>query len=272
MIKQLRYFKPTLGESWAMVFLMLAGSLVVGFVTGFVMPDAPQWVTYTISMLFPFAYAFLKARNCETSGVAPVGLQAPRFGSLGCFLFVLLSALAMITLTIVIEPATSWIPMPDSVKALFEEMFYNTSLFDGILSTCILAPLCEETLCRGLMLRGMLQTKAPWKAIFWSAFLFAFMHMNPWQGIPALMIGILFGWLYYKTRSLWLTIFLHCLNNSISTFLTHRFPEIGIDAPLSELMSHTAYIITYAASFIVLALIIYIIHAKTVSSEIQTHS
>lgn len=271
MLKQLRYFKPTLGESWAMVFLMLAGSLVTGFIIGLI-SGAPEWVSYLLSMLFPFAYAFLKARGCEASGVAPVDIQSPRFGKLGKFWFVVLAAVAMLALEVVMEPLSSWLPMPDSIRKLFEEMFYNTSLFDAILSTCILAPLCEETLCRGLMLRGMLQYKKPWKAIFWSAFLFAFMHMNPWQAIPAFAMGLLFGWVYYKTRSLWLTIFLHCLNNSTATFISRHWPEMDMEATLADLMPHTAYIITYAASFIVLALIIYIIHEKTVSSDIQTHS
>ena len=108
----------------------------------------------------------------------------------------------MLSLSVVIEPTTSFIPMPDSIKAIFEKAFVESALWDMIVSTCILAPLLEELLCRGIMLRGMLaRRKAPWKAIVWSALIFAVMHMNPWQSIPAFLIGLLLGWVYYRTHS-----------------------------------------------------------------------
>ncbi|MBS12182.1 MAG: hypothetical protein CME19_11345 [Gemmatimonadetes bacterium] len=76
----------------------------------------------------------------------------------------------------------------------------------GWLSTILLvnvvAPITEECLFRGVILRGFLITYSTRKAVLLSAFLFAAFHMNPWQGIGAFFLGILFGWWYVRTRSL----------------------------------------------------------------------
>ena len=50
-------------------------------------------------------------------------------------------------------------------------------------------------------------------------FFFAFIHFNPWQAIPAFMLGCLFGYVYYKTRSLSLTMLMHCVNNTLAVVL-----------------------------------------------------
>ncbi|WP_226163213.1 CPBP family intramembrane glutamic endopeptidase, partial [Hymenobacter terricola] len=79
-----------------------------------------------------------------------------------------------------------------------------------------LAPVFEELLFRGVILQGLLRSQRPWVAIGQSALLFGIMHFNPAQSLNALFIGLLFGWLYYRTRSLWLCIASHCLFNALA--------------------------------------------------------
>ncbi len=40
--------------------------------------------------------------------------------------------------------------------------------------------------------------------------------MNPWQFISAGLLGIIFGIIYYRTKSLFLPMLLHFLNNTLS--------------------------------------------------------
>lgn len=40
-------------------------------------------------------------------------------------------------------------------------------------------------------------------------------HLNPWQFVGALIIGIFSGWVYYKTRKLFLSILIHLVNNLV---------------------------------------------------------
>ena len=93
----------------------------------------------------------------------------------------------------------------------------------------VFAPFFEEWLCRGMVLRGLLHcTRKPGKngelrkgfspavAIIISALFFALIHMNPWQAIPAFALGCLFGYVYYKTGSLKLTMLMHFTNNTLA--------------------------------------------------------
>ncbi len=104
------------------------------------------------------------------------------------------------------------IPMSETYMDIFEGVL-NNNLFLVFLALCIVAPLFEELLFRGIILRGLLKKLEHWSAIFFSAFLFAILHMNIWQGIGAFFIGIFIGWLFFKTGSLYVAIFAHFINN-----------------------------------------------------------
>jgi glutamate-5-semialdehyde dehydrogenase len=80
----------------------------------------------------------------------------------------------------------------------------------------VIAPLTEEIIFRGVILRGLLGRWRPWIAITASALLFALMHLNPAQTPVALILGLLLGWVYARTRSLGLCILGHALNNAAS--------------------------------------------------------
>ncbi|MBQ0024182.1 MAG: CPBP family intramembrane metalloprotease [Bacteroidales bacterium] len=259
-MKRLDSYLPNLGQCWLLVILMLVGSLFAGFV----FRSGPQSAAYLVSMAFPLLYGVFLSRKSQES----LPLNAPSFGRMGAVATFSLCGTAMLCLMVLMEPTTHYIPMPDLIKNLFEQVFLNTPLWDSILSTCILAPLLEETLCRGVMVRGLMKHGSEGYAIFWSAFLFALMHANPWQSIPAFLIGAFFGWIYCRTRCLWLTIFLHCLNNSVSTIVSRLTPQMEIDQDLMDLMGGS-YWVLFAGCLCVFSIIIYLLNEKTVSSEIR---
>ena len=267
MFQYFKYYRAGLGQSWFLAALMLVGSVIVGFS----LPHAPQSLTYFLMMLLPVAWCWWMGRQAFDAGGGARPINDPRFGKLGAVGFLLLSALALIALSVVIDPTTSFIPMPDPVKAVFEKAFMESPLWDMILSTCILAPLLEEFLCRGMMLRGMLYRMQPWKAITWSAVIFAVMHLNPWQSIPAFLIGLFLGWVYWRTRCLWATIFLHCLNNSLSTVISRLMPDVSVDTSMQDLLPPMVWWTVFAASAILLIILLFFLHEKTVSPEIPTH-
>lgn len=264
----LKYYKPSLGQSWLLVVLLLAGSLVGGGI-GLFWKEVPQALTYFVMTLPPLLWSLWEGRLAAGRGIRPLALNAPHFGKLPAVVFFILAAVALIALSIVIEPTTAFIPMPDSIKAIFEKAFVDSRLWDMIISACILAPLLEEVLCRGLMMRGMLTRMKPGRAIFWSALIFAVIHLNPWQSIPAFLIGLFLGWVYWRTHCLWATIFLHCLNNSLSTAISRIWPDLPIDAGLKDILLSPTYWIVYAAAAMVLVLILYLLYEKTVSPQIQ---
>lgn len=87
----------------------------------------------------------------------------------------------------------------------------------GFVTASFVAPVVEEVVFRGAILRALLQKKwNPWIAIVISAAIFGIIHFNLTQGVSAFVVGIFMGWLFYRTRSIWPCVILHMMNNTIS--------------------------------------------------------
>lgn len=104
--------------------------------------------------------------------------------------------------------------LPNWNTAQFQQLAAHPLLAIGL--GCVLAPICEELLFRGVLLRGLLRNYRPGVAIAQSALLFGIIHFNPAQSVGAFFIGLVLGWCYYQTRSLGLCICLHGLNNLLA--------------------------------------------------------
>ena len=273
------YYQPSLGNSWLLVALFIGGSLIVGMIIGILALVIPlpaiksDSLSYILSFALPFLYIYLVSgsarNNAPFTGLQPVAINKPDFGDFKALPFFLLLMLAVLALGVVIEPLTYFIPMPDAVKQLFESIFNNSSTVDLVLSTCILAPLCEEFFCRGMMTRGMAQHGSSKKAIIWSAVIFAVIHMNPWQSIPAFVIGLLFGWVYYRTGSLWATIFMHCVNNTISVILSKTMPDMAVDSSFIDILPTGWYIALYSVCLAITVAAILLLNKKMPKKAIK---
>jgi membrane protease YdiL (CAAX protease family) len=96
------------------------------------------------------------------------------------------------------------------------------------LGALILAPILEEIIFRGIILRGLLTKYTHKFSIIISALIFGMVHGKPLQIWGAMIIGLFFGWIYYKTKSLGTTIFLHFFTNLI--VLTHNYLTFNLIA------------------------------------------
>jgi membrane protease YdiL (CAAX protease family) len=95
----------------------------------------------------------------------------------------------------------------------------------GYVTIGLLAPLTEELVMRGAILRSLLKDMRPWLAIVLSALLFALVHMNPVQMPHAFLIGLLLGWMYWRTGSILPGVAYHWANNSVAFVLYHFYPS-----------------------------------------------
>lgn len=94
-----------------------------------------------------------------------------------------------------------------------------TGSWQGVVLAVVVAPLTEELLFRGVILRGFLGRWKPWSAIATTALLFAGMHINPAQMPVAFLLGLVLGWVYVRTGSLGLCFLGHALNNAAAYFV-----------------------------------------------------
>lgn len=102
--------------------------------------------------------------------------------------------------------------MLEDYKTMFEGIDMKYLLIGGV----IVGPICEEIIFRGIIEEGFIKTYDGPRAILYSAIIFGVIHLVPLQVLSAGLAGILLGWIYWKTRSLWIVMILHIVNNYIA--------------------------------------------------------
>lgn len=116
--------------------------------------------------------------------------------------------------------------MPELPNIVEEELGGMLQSRWGYIALGVLAPLGEELVFRGAVLRALLSwTNRHWGAIALSAFFFALFHANPAQMPHAFLIGLLLGWLYYRTHSIAPGVIYHLVNNSIAYVMYNLYPN-----------------------------------------------
>lgn len=145
---------------------------------------------------------------------------------------ILIAIVTVLSAHLFLDPLTNLVPLSDTLKKIIIETARHPLPFFFMI--VIAAPILEELLFRGVILDGLLKNYEPWKAIGFSAFLFALVHGNLAQGIGAFVIGLLIGWIYWKTQSIIPGIIVHFLNNLIAFIGVVSTPEEEIFESLSD--------------------------------------
>lgn len=136
------------------------------------------------------------------------------------------------------EFITSLIPVTGPVFGDLYEVY--SKMFDSIFQdkyimvvmVVIIAPILEEIIFRGIIMKGMLNGGSKlWVAVLVSSLLFGLVHGNPWQFAGAVLLGAVFGLVYYKTKTLLLPVLLHAFNNLTAVLMveygnTESFADI----------------------------------------------
>lgn len=205
--------------------LLIVGLFVVEFLIGAALHDAksisgidPRDVSGVIAVLGNgvlfsallhykrMSYASL-FHSSKTSVVATVGILA-----IPILCIVPGMGLTVWTLQSVLEQL---FPLARWQQAMFDQMMSNG--LASVVTVCLVAPVLEEMLFRGIILRSFLDQYSRRNAILASAFLFGLAHLNIYQFAVGIAIGSFLGWLYERTRSLWPCILLHVSYNSLVT-------------------------------------------------------
>jgi len=122
----------------------------------------------------------------------------------------------MVVMSLALDLLVSIAPLSAWEESMFSRMVDGSVA--ATLAVCVMAPLLEEMLFRGIVLRGFLQRYSRWWAIVGSAALFGAAHLNIYQFVVGLVMGTVLGWLYERTRSLIPCIALHAAYNTGTVF------------------------------------------------------
>jgi uncharacterized protein len=150
---------------------------------------------YTVDVKSMFAMDKVKAIHFIPITISTIGLN------------ILLSEIGNFT--------TRVIPINSFWENVFNAAFGNAATWKVFICVAVVAPVVEEVLFRGLILRGFLKHYSVRKSLVISALLFGIIHFNPWQFVTAVIAGVVIGWFYERTDSIVPAIYAHALNNSM---------------------------------------------------------
>lgn len=125
------------------------------------------------------------------------------------------------------------ISFPDSMKGLEQTLrdwenagadataaIMSTTTVSGLIVNVLIVGLftglAEEMFFRAGIQRMMMTSRiSPTVAIWSAAAIFSFVHFQFFGFVPRLLLGAMFGYVYWRTRSIWAPALLHGINNSI---------------------------------------------------------
>lgn len=119
----------------------------------------------------------------------------------------------------------------DAMKDITDFLTRFTSLKDfiiGFVVVAILPAFAEEFLFRGIIQNRMeIILKNGHTAVWLTAILFSAFHFQFFGFLPRMMLGVLFGYMYYWSRNLWFPVLAHFLNNGFTLVMIYLF-HLGV--------------------------------------------
>ena len=106
--------------------------------------------------------------------------------------------------------------MEEATQSSIEQMI-NTDKFGVLLLNLFIIALIpavgEELTFRGVLQQSLTRRMNPHLAIILSAAIFSFIHFQFYGFLPRMFLGILLGYMFYISGSLWTSILMHFVNN-----------------------------------------------------------
>jgi membrane protease YdiL (CAAX protease family) len=130
----------------------------------------------------------------------------------------------------------------------------------------VLPAIGEELLFRGIIQQELaMHWKKNHVAIWTTAFIFAAFHFQVIGFIPKMMIGLILGYALHYGKSLWLPVFLHFVNNSLTLWGAYIS---GAGLNQTEIVEKNIPLTAVVISFFIFGLLMYYIR----SVSLQTYN
>lgn len=113
-----------------------------------------------------------------------------------------------------------------------------------ILAVCIVGPIAEELVFRGMIFGKLRRAFSFWPAAIISGIMFGVFHMNIMQGVYASVLGVLLAYVYEKTQTIFGSIFFHIVFNA-SSYITD-FVNSGIQSVVPSETVYSAGLILFS--------------------------
>lgn len=149
--------------------------------------------------------------------------QFPGLQVLGLSMVILIAGYPLVQVSYELNqliPVTDWMrDMENDAAAMLGEILSMNSTGDFILTlvmVAVLPAIGEELVFRGIFQKQLAEwTRSPILSIWMAAFIFSAIHMQFEGFLPRMVLGGILGHLYYWTKTLWVPIIIHFINNGV---------------------------------------------------------
>lgn len=132
-------------------------------------------------------------------------------------------------------------------------VLFSGNLVVSLIAVGIVGPIFEELLFRGLIFGELRKISKVHVAILIQALIFGVYHMNVVQGSYAFLIGILLGFIYYRSNSIITSIIIHITINSSSVILPQLISDSQFDSWSGTIAVASLILIFASGAFILIS-------------------
>ena len=169
-----------------------------------------------------------------------------------------------------------WMRMQEDAAAQLTEQFLRVDTVGGLLVNiglmALLSAVGEELTFRGVV-QGMF-TRNKHVAIWATAAIFSFVHMQFYGFLPRMLLGAMFGYMLWWTGSLWVPMLMHFVNNCaavVVAFWAYNYLEEGSAEMLDTIGTEDTILLGVFSICIVLIMMVmygyFYSHGKILTNE-----
>ena len=149
--------------------------------------------------------------------------------------------------------------LEDTAGDLTERML-QVDTFGGLLFNLLVIALIpaigEELTFRGVLQQALTRKCNVHVAVFLSAFIFSFIHFQFYGFLPRMFLGLLLGYLFYYSGSLWTSILMHFFNNGAAVVVSYQQYKERIDVDVDHFGATDSVWVLLASLIVTVGLIV----------------
>jgi membrane protease YdiL (CAAX protease family) len=200
--------------------------------SGILAPDAPPAERWQIRLLLGISHlaTFILAGWATVRLFYPPDraalayLRADRRPEIRTVLAGVFLILVSMPLVLFVYQINKALPLPESFRLLEDQtndaikgllqMENPLELIANLTLIALLPAIGEELVFRGVVQQQLLRRiHQPWIALVLTAVIFSFIHFQFEGFLPRMLLGLLLGWLYWRTGNFWVPVAAHFANN-----------------------------------------------------------
>jgi sodium transport system permease protein len=234
----------TVGQALLLVLLAAFGLLFIG---GVLSSYGPAGIAASEVAFIGLPVLYASSRR---GGLAGVGLARPRLRDVVGGTLVGSSGWAVLA-TLVLPLQEHLFPTPDAVEQAVRDLVAPSVA--ALVAISVVPAVCEELLLRGGLAFALDRRFGRWVAVGGSAVAFSLLHMSPYRFVPTFLLGLSFGAIALRSRSLVPTMVAHALNNG-AIWLFTTVPALAAPLEAHGLLVAALATVTCAAGHILVFL------------------